>query len=291
VSEAPARSTQSHLFDVVRRGYDRQQVDDHLNTLLAQLTEMQQAHQHEHRRASWLENELQNTKAALERASQQAESADQAQGFGYRVEKLLRAAEQEAAEVRTAASREATALLEQARKEAEAHRHEVEQALITRTTALDQQAAQRKVELDERERQIVEQAAAAREEAERVLAEVRRRAEHILEDAKADAERERRAADKAIRDRREEAMEELNRLRGLHDEVRGQLSRLLESLANEFGEQLEPRQRPRPDRPRPSPRPTARVGQAPDRGGNHHFVEPNGFVREPREPLDDQQAS
>jgi hypothetical protein len=285
VSEAPARLIQSHLFDVVRRGYDRQQVDDHLSTLLAQLTEVQQAHQHEHRRASWLENELQNTKAALERASQQVESADQAQGFGYRVEKLLRAAEQEAAEVRATASREATVLREQVRKEAEAHRHEVEQALITRTTALDQQAAQRKVELDERERQSAEQVTAAREEAERVLAEVRRRAEHILEDAKADAERERRAAETAIRDRHEEAMEELHRLRGLHEEVRGQLGRLLESLASEFGQQLEPTQRP------DQARPTARVGHTADRDGNHHVVEPNGFVREPREPMDDQRAS
>src|SRR5581483_4633687 len=101
--------SQSHIFDVVRRGYDRQQVDEHLEALLNQLAEAQRAHQQELRRANWIEGELRNAQAALERqATQLAESAEQGggqQGFGYRVEKLLRAAEQEAAELRSAATR------------------------------------------------------------------------------------------------------------------------------------------------------------------------------------------
>ena len=262
MSESPVESGQSVNFDLVRRGYDRQQVDEHIRMLInqlnelqqahhpmvnqlnelqqqqqpmaAQLAELQQAHQREYRRADWAEGELRNTRTQLEQLKDQGEGSGQ-QGFGYRVEKLMRTAEQEAADVRSSAAREATSLLERARKDAEAHRHEVEQSLIHRTATLDQEAAQRKVELDERERQIGEQAAAAREETERMLSEVRRQADQLHHEAAARAEQERLKAEKSIRERQEAAEHELGRLRALHDEVRGQLARLLESLANEFG--------------------------------------------------------
>ncbi|WP_156935168.1 hypothetical protein [Pseudonocardia spinosispora] len=237
MSEPLAEPTQMSMFDLVRRGYDRRQVDDHMQTLSAQLAEVQQAHQREHRRADWAEGELRNARSQLEQQSAQlAESQNSGgpQGFGYRVEKLMRTAEQEAAEVRTSAAREATALLERARADAEAHRHEVEQSLITRTAMLDQEAAQRKVELDERERQIGEQAAASRQEAERMHADVKRQAEQVRQEAQARAEQERVKVEKAIRERQAAAEQELTRLRSLHDEVRGQLARLLESLAGEF---------------------------------------------------------
>jgi hypothetical protein len=237
VSEPQAEQSHSSMFDLVRRGYDRRQVDDHMQTLGAQLAEVQLAHQRENRRAEWAEGELKTARSQLEQQSAQlaeSQSSGGQQGFGYRVEKLMRTAEQEAAEVRTSAAREATALLERARGDAEAHRHEVEQSLITRTAMLDQEAAQRKVELDERERQIGEQAAASRQEAERMHADVKRQAEQVRQEAQARAEQERVKAEKAIRDRQAAAEQELARLRSLHDEVRGQLARLLESLAGEF---------------------------------------------------------
>ncbi|WP_331530182.1 hypothetical protein [Pseudonocardia sp.] len=246
MSEQQPEPTQPTMFDLVRRGYDRRQVDDHVRTMGAQLAEVQQAHQREHRRADWAENELRNARVQIEQQSTQIAEGQQngggQQGFGYRVEKLMRTAEQEAAEVRTSATREATALLERARADAEAHRHEVEQSLITRTAMLDQEAAQRKVELDERERQIAEQGAASRQEAERMLAEVKRQAEQLRQDAQARAEQERLKVEKAIRDRQEAAEQELSRLRSLHDEVRGQLARLLESLAGEFSSSSIPQQ-------------------------------------------------
>jgi len=244
-----AKVTRSNIFDVVRRGYDPQQVDDHMRTLLTQLSQAQKAHQHEQRRARWIESELKAARAALER--QDPDQGSQ-QGFGYRVEKLLRTAEHEATEVRSSASREATVLLEQARKEAESHRHDVEQALITRITALDQQATQRKVELDERERYVAEQTAAARAEAERIIAQVQRRAEQLHREATVLADRARHTAEKIIRDRHESAVRDLNRLSALRAEVRGELSRLLDVLANEFGDQRETPRR-RADRPHPAP--------------------------------------
>lgn len=237
MSEPQTEQSQSSMFDLVRRGYDRRQVDEHMQTLGSQLSEVQHAHQREHRRAEWAESELKTARSQLEQQSAQlaeSQNSGNQQGFGYRVEKLMRTAEQEAAEVRTSAAREATALLERARADAEAHRHEVEQSLITRTAMLDQEAAQRKVELDERERQIGEQAAASRQEAERMHADVKRQAEQVRQEAQARAEQERVKVEKAIRERQAAAEQELGRLRSLHDEVRGQLARLLESLAGEF---------------------------------------------------------
>lgn len=262
MSESPAEQPQGNVFDLARRGYDRQQVDEHMRTLHAALADAQNAHQRERRRADWAEEELRNVQTQLEQRS--AELADgrdggAAQGFGYRVEKLLRTAEQEAAEVRSSATREATALLERAREDAEAHRHEVEQSLIARTAMLEQEATHRKVELDERERQIAEQSEAAREDAERMLSEVSRQSEQLRQDARARAEQELLKAEKAIRERHEAAEQELGRLRSLHDEVRGQLARLLDSLAGEFDERR--RTQPQSQQPvsaRPQPRPYPR---------------------------------
>lgn len=265
--EESTESAQGNTFDLVRRGYDRRQVDDHLAALATQVAELKVAHQRESRRAERAEGELQNARVQIEQqAASAVESSESgtAQGFGYRVEKLLRTAENEASEVRSSAAREATALLERAREEAEKHRHEVEQSLITRTSALDQEAAQRKVELDERERQIAEQTSAARDEVDRMFAEVHRQSEQQRLEAQARVEQERASAEKSIRERHLAAEQELGRLRGLHEEVRGQLARLLDSLATEFGGTQphipQPQQRSRPaqqshPRPRPQPHP------------------------------------
>lgn len=223
----------AEVFDLARRGYDRRQVDDHMGGMSAQLADVRAAHQQERQRADRAEHELRNTRIELERIAEEGEAAP-AQGFGYRVERLMRTAENEAAEVRSSAAREATALLERARADAEAHRHKVEHSLITRTAALDQEAAQRKVELDERERQITEHNATARDEADRTLGEVRRQAERLHQEAQVRAEQERAAAEQGIHQRRVAAEKELARLRGLHDDVRGQLARLLDALATEF---------------------------------------------------------
>jgi cell division septum initiation protein DivIVA len=284
VSESPAEPPQGNVFDLARRGYDRQQVDEHMRTLHAALADAQNAHQRERRRADWAEGELRNVQAQLEQRSAELadgrDSGGAAQGFGYRVEKLLRTAEQEAAEVRTSATREATALLERAREDAEAHRHEVEQSLIARTAMLEQEATHRKVELDERERQIAEQAEAAREDAERMLSEVSRQSEQLRQDARARAEQELLKAEKAIRERHEAAEQELGRLRSLHDEVRGQLARLLDSLAGEFGErrgtqQQQQQQQPVAARPQPRPHPRSPV--------SHRLTEQESLPQDQRE--------
>jgi cell division septum initiation protein DivIVA len=259
-------------FDIVRRGYDRDQVDAQLRELRERLAASEAARQAAEQHARATESEL---RAARSQGNSESSGMSQ-ESFGFRAEKILRLAEHEAADVRSRAANEAAAMVEKARADAERHRHEVEQSLIARTATVEQEATRRKVELDERERQIGEQAVAARENADRLVSQARRQSEQIRQDAQLAAEQERLKAEKAIRVRRDAAEQELARLRGLHDEVRSQLARLLESLAGEFGDRsgefhrageyskqtAEPvtQHRVRPqiqsaDRPRPHPRP------------------------------------
>jgi hypothetical protein len=147
----------------------------------------------------------------------------------------MRVAAQQAAEVRSSAAKEATALVERARAEADAHRDHVQQSLMTRTAGLRREAARRGAALDERERQIAEQTAAAGVEAERMLTEARIRADRLRMGARVRARREHDAMGRAIRDREMSAEQELSRLRQLCDEVRGRLGRLLESLETGCG--------------------------------------------------------
>lgn len=225
-------ATQTNVFDLTKRGYNPNQVDGHVQALLARVEMLEHAHRQEQQRAEDAEAELTRSRA---RPAADAEHGDAVQqGFGHRIERVLRVAEQEAANARATASREAAALMERTRREAETHRQEVEQNLAARRKALDDEAARRRGELDERERELDEQAAAAREEAEQTLAEARMGAEQITRDAEAESQRRRDDTESIIRRRHTEAENELQRLSGLHDGVRNDLGRLLESLSGQL---------------------------------------------------------
>lgn len=101
-------------FDVVLRGYDREQVDERLRFLAGELTTAEQALSAARERSVGLEEELASARGEL---GQRVPDPDV--GFGNRVEKILRLAEEEAAEIRQRASDEASSLLEKARAESE----------------------------------------------------------------------------------------------------------------------------------------------------------------------------
>jgi hypothetical protein len=188
-------------FEVVRRGYDRDQVDAQLRDMRERLASAEAARQAAEKRAQAGEAER--------RSGRGDAPAPAAESFGYRAEKILRLAEHEAADVRSRAASEATTLVEQARADAERHRHEVEQSLIARSAELDQEAAQRNVALQEREAQ------AARHSAEALVNEAQSRADEL-----------RHRSEQEIRRRREAAEHELRRISGLHEGVRGEMGRL-----------------------------------------------------------------
>ena len=235
-------------FDVTRRGYDRDQVDDRLRALTDRLAAAEEARRQESDRASRLESRLAEAGAAGSAPAAPAPSAPgergpaspdapapRAEGFGARAEKVLRLAEELAADLRSQSAEEAAALVESARADAESHRHEVEQTLIARAAQQDQEAARRQVELREREQQLTAQLAAAREKAEEIRAGATREAEQLRQEARAEAAALRMEAANAIRADRDAAQHELSRVGSVRDSVRAEMTRLHEVLSGELG--------------------------------------------------------
>jgi cell division septum initiation protein DivIVA len=224
-------------FDTVLRGYERRQVDefvskqkDEITKLQDDLAEAQRKRRLANEHAEATERELRDLRAK----SAHSEPRSVEDSFGYRAEKLLRIAEQEAAEVRTHASRESAAIIEQARTEAEKHRHEVEQSLIARASVLEQQAAQRNAELQEREQQIADQLTAAREQADQLHAAAARTADRLRQESEAAAEEAKLRAATDIQRQRDQAAQEIARLDKVQSDVRSELARLNEVLSNEL---------------------------------------------------------
>ncbi|SNQ46019.1 conserved hypothetical protein [Frankia canadensis] len=160
-------------FDLVRRGYDPNQVTHHVNWLVEQLREAEA-----HRAAA--------EAAASEAASEAARVRDDLaanrpawEEFGGRVTQILQLAEEEAATVRAERTREAEAQLEEARRivtEAEAAREKTlrdadEQAASIVSTARGE--AERIVELARSTAQTTE------DESKRRLADLERQREQV----------------------------------------------------------------------------------------------------------------
>lgn len=251
-------------FDTVLRGYERRQVDDVVSRLkseLAQikdeLTDAQRKRRLANEHAEATERELRDLRAK----SAHSEPRSVEDSFGYRAEKLLRMAEQEAAEVRTHASRESAAIVEQARTEAEKHRHEVEQGLIGRAAVLEQQAAQRNAELQEREQQISDQLSAAREQADQLHAAAARTADRLRQESEAAAEEAKLRAATDIQRQRDQAAQEIARLDKVQADVRTELARLNDVLSNELAAGSRSGAVPAPRNGQPSPNG--------NNGGNH----------------------
>lgn len=217
-------------FDIVRRGYDRDQVDAQMRELRDRISSAEAARQAAEKHARATEGELRSTRA------QSAEGPISQESFGFRAEKILRLAEHEAADVRSRAANEATALVEQARADAERHRHEVEQKLIARSAELDQEAAQRNVAIQEREQQAAATLAAAREDAARINDDARHAADKLLSEAQSRAEEVRGRSEQDLKRRREAADQELRRIGSLHEGVRNEMARLHKLLGSELGE-------------------------------------------------------
>lgn len=235
---APAKNGgDTHSFDTVLRGYERRQVDDFAAEKSKEIAwlKMELAEAHRQRRlatehAEGTETELRELRAS----SAHAEPAAIEDSFGYRAEKLLRMAEQEAADARSHASRESAAIVEQARTEAEKHRHEVEQSLISRASLLEQQAAQRTAELQEREQQIGDQLNAAREQADQLHAAAVRAADRLRDESAAAAEETKLRAETAAKRQLDQAAQEIARLTSLQSDVRAELGRLAQMLSAEL---------------------------------------------------------
>ena len=235
-------------FVTVMRGYDRIEVDEYVRDthrsvqrLRTEPAESEGRRWRAEQHAESVEKEIRAVRAKLD--AQPAAPVEE--GFGIRAERLLRIAEQEAAEIRAGASREAAATLQHGRAEAERARHEAEQAFIQRESRFDEQVSQRTADLQQREQQLAEQLEAARNEAEAVEAAARRAADQYRRRVHADAEEIVARARSEAGQIRDQAAQELSRLTGLQDSVRGELARLAALLTQESARTA--------DRPAPVP--------------------------------------
>lgn len=223
-------------FVTVMRGYDRTEVDEHLRVAerrvarqRAELAASEERRRRAEEHAATLETEIRKVRARLDSASAPADG-----GFGVRAERLLRLAEQEAAELRTAAGREVATVRQEARADAERHRHEVERDLIARSASFDERAAQRTAELQQREQQLADQQTAVRAETEALQAAAQRAADQYRQRVEADAEEVRARAVADAAKIREQAGEEVTRLSALENDVRAELGRLVAVLSGEL---------------------------------------------------------
>jgi cell division septum initiation protein DivIVA len=249
-------------FDVVLRGYDKRQVDERLGFLGAELRAAEDAHRATTQRVAMLE------KALSQAQSQPSSNPVGEVNFGARVEKILKLAEEEAAEVRSQAEAAAMALLGQAQVQVDQLRERAEEEIAAwRTQAsrptceldsahheLEQEAERIRAQAHADAEQIrtalaaeVEQVrTAGRAEAEELLrvatadAEklgkaARTAADQLLARARTEAERLVAAATEAARQRERSSAHELHQLSRLQEEIHADLYRVKDLLDSLFG--------------------------------------------------------
>ena len=233
------RNSGNGAFDSVLRGYDRRQVDQRIRQLTDELALLSSEHRKSTAeaatavsRARAAEQQLHAARAELDEV-RQAGSADARTGFGYRAERILRAAEDEASGLRASAAQEVAALVEQARAEAEQQRHEAEQQLIQHAAVLDYEATKRIADVVEREEAVSVAAEEARRDAEDVRSSANRAAEQVRTHAEQLAKEIRLEADRYVREQKELAEQELARLASIGSDARAELSKLHKLLEAE----------------------------------------------------------
>ena len=198
-------------FEVVRRGYDQEQVEAHLRRLDAEMRILTTDRDAAVDQSAQLTRELDDSRARAERLRAQVRTLvspqQSVQGMSERMRSMLRMAEDEVAEMlqraQTEASRnlhdaeqKAASIVEDARAEADAIRMQSK----ADAEAAEEADTRRRAELEAAEHAHDERLTADRETFEREIAEARARLaaeqqEHAEAAAAADAEAERRRSD------------------------------------------------------------------------------------------------
>jgi cell division septum initiation protein DivIVA len=198
-------------FEVVRRGYDQEQVEAHLRRLDAEMRILATDRDAAVDQSAQLTRELDDSRARAERLRAQVRTLvspqQSVQGMSERMRSMLRMAEDEVAEMLQRANNEVTknlhdaeqkaaGIVEEARAEADAIRMQSK----ADAEAAEEADTRRRAELEAAESAHHERLAASRETAEREIAEARARLaaeqkEHAEASTRADADAERMRSD------------------------------------------------------------------------------------------------
>ena len=234
-TQPPSRSggfeddVERRRFVTVLRGYDRIEVDEYIDDLLAVVATLRtSATEADKNKRTAEERAAAAERRATESAAAPQQAAAPTEGFGMRAERLLRLAENEAAEIRAAAAAESSAVIERSRADAEQRRHEAEQALIARSTQTDQETARRTAALDEREGALKSQVEAARGEIEMLTRAAQREADRLREQVRHEIDEKRAAAELEATRAVESVEKDVARLNALRESTRQELARIVE---------------------------------------------------------------
>jgi hypothetical protein len=214
--------------------------------------------------------------------SAEAEGASSApaaeNGLGAHLDRLMRAAEQEAVQICEAAERRAGALLTQAHAEIDRQEQDRRREWREREAGLGAAEQRVAVELSEAQEQAAHLVEAAEKEAQRIRGQAHLRAREISD-----------AAEESIERLRRDAIQELERLTQLRDATRAEIQRLLRSLdgvRNALAYELDtaPLEVPTPSRTRTAvegsavpPQPTAAAAAIGRRRGDLHRARLSGL--------------
>jgi len=239
-----ARTTDTsadEAFDIVLRGYERKQVDDHLGRINSERVAAAQRINALERRVEELHFELQNAQ------KQGAESEPTYAGLGARVEKILRLAEEEAQDLKV----EAQASADKDRKAAEAAAGQVRAQADEDARARREQTRQEAAKLLEEARkeaaqvraEAANEAAAKRDEAEGILEAARAKAAQAAAEFEASLAKRREQAERDLAIRQEAAERHLKETSDQAEQLRVEAQKMREEAERRSRQMLETAQR------------------------------------------------
>ncbi len=237
----------ANLFDVALRGYDRDQVDAHLASVDGEFSGVLAERDKLAERVRQLEQRVEELHLSTDEDSRDDRQISSLTGFGARVEKILRLAEDEATALREEtrqdidqeradAAKQVGAIREAAEKEAGAHRRKIEQESAGVLDRTRQEAARMRAEAEAH-------AAATREEASGHLEAVRARAAQAAADFETALAKRRSKAEADHAARTNAAERELAETVARTDQLRAEAEKMRADAERRSQEMLQAAQR------------------------------------------------
>ena len=237
-------------FDVALRGYDRDQVDAHLTSIDSEFSNVLAERDRLAQRVQALEGRVEElhlqTNADIQAAADKA-PVSSLTGFGNRIEKILRLAEDESLALReetrsdieqdrNEAAKQVSAIRQAAEKDALAHRRKIEQEATLILERANQEAARVQAEAQT-------QAAATREEASGHLEAVRAKAAQAAADFETALAKRRQKAESDHALRTDAAERELAETVARTDQLRAEAEKMRADAERRSQEMLQAAQR------------------------------------------------
>ncbi|MFZ2510561.1 MAG: hypothetical protein WAW85_05655 [Gordonia sp. (in: high G+C Gram-positive bacteria)] len=221
-------------FSIVMRGYDRDQVTDHIRQLEADLAMMAADRDSAHAHADELLGHLDSSRTRM--AAMQADidalsvPPSTVAGMSERLSRMLSLATEEAADIRATAHDEASELVSVARQDADAALADAHSAAASTSELAQQQADKIISEAEAKVRAAEEAAADAEQEAAQIVADAQERAKTVVAAAEEDASGLRGAAHHVATARLARSRDLAQAANGAHTQILDHLEALREHL-------------------------------------------------------------